>query len=456
MKRSLLLIGCALAACGPRSENTLGAGLPKGFWLGAASAPHQIEGGLDNDWSRWEEGYFPDGSPHIRDGSRSAESARSWELWPQDIAALEDLGANSYRLGLEWSRLEPAPGVWNAEAAARYREMLLALRAKGIEPMVTVSHFSLPQWFADQGGWESEDALALFTAHCRRVGVAFGDLVDTWVTLNEPNVHALFSYATGQWPPGVQDMKRATRVYATLIRAHAVAAAALRETDLFDANDDGRATFIGMAHHVSLIQPASSSPLDTTIAAATDDYANESVPRAALTGRITLSVPGVIEIDEEVEGLKGSFDFLGLNFYYRLHVRADFSSMSLSKLYVPEGNSVSDLGGEVYGDGLYRALKRYGGYPWPIYLTENGIADAADEQRPKFLRDNLRGIERAVAEGVNVGGYFYWSLTDNFEWAEGFGGKFGLYAIDFNDPLRARVARPSSQVFRDAAMELAR
>lgn len=429
----------------------LGTGLPAGFVLGAATSSHQTEGGLDNDWTQWEQGTFPDGRPHIRDNQQSGLAARSWDLWPQDVQALESLGANGYRLSVEWSRLEPRPGEWNAAAAAKYREMLVALRAKGIQPFVTVFHFTLPRWLSDRGGWESPEALDAFAAFSRRCGTEFGDLVDGWVTLNEPNVYALFGYATGQWPPGIQDMKRATHVFATLLRAHARAAEALRASDTVDADGDGLATQIGLAHHVVLLQPASSSPLDAAIAAGSDDYANESVPRAALTGRIQLSVPGVVELDETVEGLKGSFDFLGLNYYYRIYVRADLGEVSLSHLYVPKGHTLNDLGGEVYSEGLYRTLKRYGGYPWPIYVTENGVADADDKLRPDFLRSNIYGIEQAIGDGIDVRGYFYWSLIDNFEWAEGFAGRYGLYSVDFESPERPRAARPSAEVFREAA-----
>src|SRR4051812_2835763 len=151
------------------------AGAPPGFLLGAATSAHQIEGGTHNDWTAWETGRYPDGSPHVLDGATAARAADSWNLWRSDVAALQLLGANVYRLGIEWSRLEPAPGVWDATAAARYREMFAGLRAAGIAPMVTLYHFTLPTWVADRGGWEWDGMPGALAAFAGRAGAAFGD-----------------------------------------------------------------------------------------------------------------------------------------------------------------------------------------------------------------------------------------------------------------------------------------
>jgi beta-glucosidase len=395
-----VLLLTALVGCGSHSA----AGLPQGFLLGAATAAHQVEGGNLNDWTVWEAGRFEDGRPHIRDDARSGRAAGSWELWRDDVQALQTLGANAYRFGLEWSRLMPTPGSWNAAAGERYRAQLQALRAAGTTPFVTLHHFSLPLWLSELGGWEAPEALDAFEAFTRRAAAELGADVDFWVTINEPSVYALYGYATGIWPPGVQDMKRASRVYATLLRAHARAAKALREVDIVDADGNGTATQIGLAHQVLLIQPASSSLLDASIAGLSDDWANEAVPRAARTGRIRLYVPGQVDIDEEVEGLKGSFDYLGLNQYYRVQLRADLGMASLSRLYVAQGAAVNDLGGEIYPEGLYRMLRRFAEYGWPIYVTENGVADAADALRPDFLRGALDAVARAAQDGVDVRG----------------------------------------------------
>ena len=150
------------------------------------------------------------------------------------------LGANVYRMGIEWSRLEPSEGAWDAAAAARYREMFAALRAAHIAPMVTLYHFTLPTWVAARGGWEWAGAPAALAAFAGRAGAAFGDLVDWWCTINEPNVLVAKSYLAAQWPPGVRDPRRAALVLAALMRAHGLMAGALRQTDRIDAVDSSR------------------------------------------------------------------------------------------------------------------------------------------------------------------------------------------------------------------------
>jgi beta-glucosidase len=278
--------------------------------------------------------------------------------------------------------------------------------------------------------------------------------VDDWTTLNEPNGVAFEGYVFGRFPPGVQDNKRGCLVLSTLMKAHALSAGALRRLDTVDADGDGRATWVGIAHHVQLFQPASSAPLDAVIADQLDDVTNEVPLRAAKTGRIQISFPGEIEIDEPFEGLQGSFDYLGLNYYERNFVRADLGDPALSRMYVPADRPTNDVGWDLYPEGFYRVLMRYAAWGWPVVVLENGISDADDSQRPRFLRSHLVALQRAVADGADIRGYHYWSLTDNFELTDGFSSRFGLFAVDFDDPALRRVPRPSVEVFREAARGL--
>lgn len=430
----LLAAGCqpraGLDEVGPEVGN-LGRGLPRGFLWGTATAAHQIEGGLDNDWTAWEAGSFPDGRPHIKNEDRSTVSADSWNRFDEDLAAMKQLGATTYRFSVEWSRVQPRQGEWDDVSLLRYRRWCIALREAGITPLVTLHHFTLPKWAAERGGFEDPklaDDLASFTF---RVAGALGDQVDWWVTLNEPNVYAVQGYLAGVFPPGKRnDTVTQTRVIANLLKAHAKMAAVLRETDVADADGDGFATRVLVAHHVRVFQPATTSPLDTAIAALTDDYANEAIPRALKTGRILLDVPGAITIDEEVPGLAGSVDVLGLNYYTRDLVRADLGSASLSQLTFRKGRATSDLGWDLYPDGLFELLMRFSSYGWPLFVTENGLADAQGTRRLAFLTQHVTAIERAVQQGVDVRGYAHWSLMDNFEWAEGYEAKFGLFSVD--------------------------
>jgi beta-glucosidase len=431
------------------------AGAPPGFFLGAASSAHQIEGGTRNDWTAWETGRYPDGTPHVADGGTTARAADSWNLWRSDVAALQLLGANMYRLGIEWSRLEPAPGVWDEAAAARYREMLAGLRAAHITPMVTLYHFTLPTWVADKGGWDWPGAPAALAAFAGRAGAAFGDLVDWWCTINEPNVLVAKGYLAAQWPPGVRDPARAARAMAALERAHGLAAQALRASDTRDADGDGHATRIGIAQNLRIFDPYSAHPVDHMVARAADSFYNESFLDAVATGRVHVSLPRVAEIDEPFPALAGSFDYLGVNYYTRELV---IGHLFGPDHYVPAAapnRPRNDMGWEIYPEGLYRVLKRQAARGWPIIVTENGIADGRGDARPGFLRAHIFALDRARAEGVNVIGYLYWSLTDNFEWSFGYREHFGLFAIDWaDDPTLTRRPTQAVATFQEAARTL--
>ena len=431
------------------------AGAPRGFFLGAASSAHQVEGGTHNDWTEWEQGRYPDGKPHVAGGASAARAADSWNLWRDDVAALETLGANMYRLGVEWSRLEPTEGAWDEAAAARYREMFTALRAAHVEPMVTLSHFTLPPWVAARGGWDWPGAPGALAAFAGRAGDAFGDLVDWWITLNEPNVYVAKGYLAGQWPPGAQDPARAVRALAAFERAHGLMAQALRAADKVDADGDGHATRIGIAHNVRVFDPRSWNPIDRYAASVADDFYNQQFHDAVTRGRVHAKLPRVLEIDEPFPALEGSFDFLGLNYYTR---ELTVGKLFGAKHYIPTpapGRPKNDLGWEIYPEGLYRLLKRYSTSGWPLFVTENGLADARGDARPDFLRAHIYAVDRARSEGVNVIGYLYWSLTDNFEWSHGYEGRFGLFTIDFaHDPALTRRPTPAVETFREAARAL--
>lgn len=427
---------------------------PKGFRLGTATAAHQIEGGLDNDWTDWERGFHADGTPHVKDRTVSGAACDSWNRFDEDVRLMRHLGANAYRFGVEWSRLEPAEGQWNDAAAEQYVSWAGKLRDAGIEPMVTLNHFTLPRWVATQGGWMNDRTIDLLSGFTERVAKKLGHVVDSWCTINEPNVLMTLSYLKGVFPPGLKDQRLCAQGLARLLRAHGRMAEIIREYDTVDADGDGFATRIGLAHHVRVFQPATRSPLDRIIAGFMDRFFNQAIVDAPAHGRIVLSIPGAVDIDEEVPNLKGSLDWLGINYYGRDHVRADLSDPSLSQQYVPAERPVSDLGWDIWPEGMYQVLKRYGALGLPIYVTENGIADHRGEKRPKFLQEHFKALVQAAREGVDVRGYFHWSLLDNFEWAEGHEPRFGLYRVDYQSADKRREATPAVETFRQIARSL--
>jgi beta-glucosidase len=444
--------------------NRMLAGAPAGFLLGVASSAYQTEGGNQNDWTDWEAGRYPDGTPHVKGGASAARAADSWNLWPRDVAAVEELGANVYRLGVEWSRLEPSEGAWNTEAAAHYRRILLALRStRGhpTQPMVNLWHFTHPRWFVARGGWEWEGAPAAFAAFAGRVADAFGDVVDLWCTLNEPNVYVTKGFMAAQWPPGVKDPRRGVEVLARLLEAHGLAAAALRAHDRTDADGDGRATRIGLAHNVRVFDPATWwGPFDEWIARDADRFYNLAITDAVASGHIRIVLPTAATVDRPAPALRGSFDWLGLNYYTRDRINARLLRALIGggapyEVAVDEARPRNDMGWEIYPEGLERLLVRFAAYGWPIIVTESGLADRAGTVRPGFIRSHVYAIDRARAAGVNVTGYLHWSLMDNFEWSHGYQGRFGLFTIDFaGDPTLARQPTPAVPVFQELARNI--
>jgi beta-glucosidase len=412
------------------------------FLWGVATSSHQIEGGnTNNDWWDWEQ--IPG---KIRDGTRSGDACASWERWAEDLDLIRGLGLNAYRLSIEWSRIEPAAGRYDDTALQRYRAMLEGCRTRGITPIVTLHHFTNPRWFAASGGWEERANLAHFERYARHLGSALGDLVDLWITINEPEVFGFYAYDAGLFPPGMRDRSRALAVIANLLEAHGLASQALRDTDRVDADGDGKATLIGAAKHWVLLEPKSWwSTLDNFATWAQHRIFNIAVARALTGGTIDLSIPGMARVRRTVDALAGSSDFLGVNYYTRWMV----SPVGKIPLTARKGTHVNDLGWEIYPEGIERALAECARFGLPLLITENGLADVEDLWRPDFIRKTLAIVDRVRGSGVDIRGYMHWSLLDNFEWMDGRMGRFGLYEVDFDAPLGPRVQRESARVYAE-------
>ncbi|HEX3344949.1 MAG TPA: family 1 glycosylhydrolase [Polyangiaceae bacterium] len=397
---------------------------PRSFLFGTATSATQIEGHCPtSDWAA-----FARRPGRVRGGDTPDVACDSWRRWPDDVALQRALGMQAYRLGLEWARIEPRPGETDHAALDTYRAMLGALRDAGIEPMVTLHHFTLPGWLAAKGGVLARDFAARLAAFARVAAGALGDLARLWITVNEPNVLAAHGYLLGVWPPAKKSPRLAFLAQRRLLAAHDAAYRALK-----DARGDG--VQVGVAHHLRDVEPARpGSRRDRAAAALFRRVFNDAFAAAVCQD--------------------GTQDFFGINYYSRDVVR--FSARHAGELFVsrgvPPGAEVSDLGWEVYPAGLghvVRAWARRSGRP--VYVTENGIADASDTKRGPFLVAHLRELARLLAEGVDVRGYFHWSLLDNFEWAEGYAPRFGLCAVDFGSG--ERTPRPSAKLYARIARE---
>ncbi|MBI5405289.1 MAG: glycoside hydrolase family 1 protein [Candidatus Kerfeldbacteria bacterium] len=380
---------------------------PEGFLWGASTSSHQVEGGQNNDWSAWER------LGKVAGGQTSGLACDHWNLFRSDFELAKRLGHTVHRFSIEWSRVEPAEGQWDEAAIGHYQTVARELHQRGIEPFVTLWHFTSPPWLMERGGWESPETVKLFARFARKMAVAMPD-ARYWMTINEANVYAILSYLIGVWPPEVTSSRRAWRVYRNLIAGHRAAALAVKHN-----RPDA---LVGSAHNVIAFEPKR--------------------PESSLD-RLASRLAATWYNDHWFKQVASTSDFIGLNHYTRQWVKFE----SLRRPIVPEfgGPHQTDFGWDMYPTGIYRALKSAGRFGRPIYITENGLADHRDQWRQQFIRDYLLEVHRAVTDGVDVRGYLHWSLLDNFEWREGYSKRFGLIEVDFST--QQRTVRPSAEYY---------
>lgn len=415
---------------------------PSGFRWGAATAAYQVEGDNTNaQWYRWEQ------QGRIASGDRCGPACDWWRQAERDFDLARSLGLNALRLSIEWSRIEPRPGEWSAAAVARYREMLSGLRERGIEPLVTLHHFTHPIWFEERGAFQAPDAVDRFARFAGFAAEQLGDLCDFWCTINEPNVYSVFAYQLGAHPPGRRgDLRAAVRVQATLARAHAAAYRAIHRVQ-----PEAR---VGWAQHYNIFDPARPRhPLDRAVAALQDLAFNEFFPRALRGGRAPFPFS---LLAGDLRDARGTCDFVGVNVYARDLVRFDPRRPAelFGRREVVPGAPHGDSGavpsyGEAYPEGIARVVRRVATFGKPIYVTEHGVADASDRLRPWLIAVAARVMHQALTEGHDLRGYYHWTLVDNFEWNEGWSTRFGLAALDV--ATQARTLRPSGRLYGEIA-----
>lgn len=411
---------------------------PAGFLWGTATAAHQVEGqNCNNQWWDWEQ------QPgRIWHNDRSGDACGWWCNAESDLDRAAALGQNAHRLSLEWSRIEPQEGNFDPTAIQRYRALLLALRQRGLTPMITLHHFTNPRWLEARRGWlhpATPQRFARFAAHAV---ATLGDLCNLWCTINEPLVYATQSYLLGAWPPGTRHPLRAFQAASAMLRGHALAAAVIHRLSPIHR--------VGIVHNLRIFEPASPAARDVAVAAMWDYLFNGALMIAIRSGRLLPPFGTGRTINHD---MRASCDFFGLNYYTRERVAfsARAPGMLFGRRFTPSNVPQSDRGGdgatygEIYPHGLYRALRRVARLKLPIYITETGLPDADDDQRPRFILDHLHAVHRALCNGVDVRGIFLWTLVDNFEWSEGWGLRFGLYALDL--ATGERRLRPSGALY---------
>lgn len=381
--------------------------LPKSFLYGAALSSHQVEGNtIYSDWWHEEQqGKVP----------KSGQAADHYNRYIEDFALAEQIGLNALRISIEWSRIEPQPGHWNMEAVEHYKKVLMEMKQRGLTRMVTLHHYTLPLWAYDKGGFNNTEIIFAFRRYAEFIAKHLGEEIDLWNTINEPEVYVNMSSLVGVWPPFSRNPIRAHTVFNNLAKAHIEAYRTIKKV-LPNAQ-------IGMAKNNVYNEAAHPhSWLDQKFVQLNNWFTNYWF----------------------LDKIKNHIDFIGLNYYFYYSLTASWKKIGHLNKKQPK----SDMGWRTFPEGIYHVLtalhERYGK---PVYITENGIANAREDMRQDFIREHLHWTEKAIDSGVDVRGYFYWALTDTYEWTDAYNVRFGLIEIDFAN--FKRTVRSSAQVFKE-------
>ncbi len=426
------------------------------FLWGAATSSHQIEGGNQhNDWWQWEL------KGNIEGGVHSGFATDHWNRFREDLRLAQDLGLNSYRFSLEWSRLEPEQGAWNREAIEWYRELINECEKRNLLPMATLLHFTVPRWLSDRGGFTWDQAADKFAGYTQFVLNELGGRIPLWCTLNEPNAMAVGQYLGGFMPPAQYQPSLASLSSRNLLRAHVLAYDRIHKATTPRTGPwKDMPRQVGIAHNMIDFQPMHPRhPIERAMTAVFRRYYNRAWPDAVTGRRQHFGVLGLVPYPKPVWEARGrpTVDFLGINYYMRVYVcwgpqatEASFvrsRQLPVGVIFSKPADAVSDLGWAIHPEGLGRMIRFLKRYRLPLYITENGIADAVDSRRSAYLVEHLKQVALATQAGADIRGYYHWSLIDNFEWMKGFEPRFGLCQVDY--ATFQRTPRPSYYVYKN-------
>ena len=414
---------------------------PKSFFWGTATASHQVEGNCtNNNWHSWENSTDDKGNSRIKNNQKAGIACDHWNKHEEDILLLKELGVTHYRLSFEWSKIEPSKGIYNKEALQHYNKVIDALIENGITPYVTLHHFTNPIWFDDLGGFENEKNTIYFISYCKKVFEIYSDRIKNWCTINEPEVYSVMGYFSGVFPPGKKDAQLTALVHRNLLIAHTKVYHELKKLPNGDISN------IGLVKNIMQFDPSRRWHLFDWIACRLTDIVYNQMALSYLKfGKIKISIPFFINLSYLNKNAIKSTDFFGLNYYSHVHLKFQFDKHEFFVNTYPDGDIMTDMPYTIYPEGLYRAINTVRTIEKPIIITENGIADSKDNRRSMFIRRYVYAVNKAINENADVKGYFYWSLMDNFEWAEGYDMKFGLYEVNFEN--QKRTLRKGSEEF---------
>lgn len=381
---------------------------PKGFYWGAATSSYQVEGGIENnDWAR---------SAREAKVPVCGRACDHYHLYKQDFDLAKELGHNAHRFSIEWSRIEPEEGKFDEAAVRHYRKVLEALRARNIEPFVTIWHWTLPEWFESKGGWLHKDAEQHFLRYVSKLATEYKDLVRFWVVYNEPETPVRHGYVFGDRPP-----HRRLRIYSAVKVIKKIAHVYTESYQTIKSVDPEAQ--VGFSESLVYFE------------AYKDTLLNRTAMRLFRWWRNNPHYQVYAE----------NCDFIGLQYYFHTRVRIN-PFKSRWGIQCNDDERVSDFCWEIYPEGIYHVLLSLKKYNKPVVITENGLADASDTYRADFIREHLLWCHKAIENGVDLRGYLHWSLLDNYEWTEGYKMRFGLVAVNY-DTLERKI-RPSAYVYK--------
>ena len=408
----------------PRTNGNSAFKFPREFLWGTATAPTQLEGHISNEWTDFV----------AQDGGNCRIACDHYHRYAEDVQWMQKLGVNAYRMGIEWSRLQSGPmAPLNRGELDRYVDLLDRLKASGIEPMVVLHHFSNPPWINSTGGWVNPATIHAFVDYSTKLVTALSDRVSLWNTFNEPDTYASLVYLLGGFPPGHKwQLWSFYKVVRHMAEAHGQVSRMIRTQ-----SKPGRPAQVGIAKNWTWFKPLRRfAPWDHVPAALCHLTFNRHVLRAFLGGR-----------------RRDDSTFLGLNYYGQVRFdgfqplvpASGASPQTLDRLNIACDDMV-----ERHPTGLRIILRElYQQYRLPIYITEHGAASTDSRFRIDDLSAHLRVLENTLSEGVDVRGFFYWSLLDCFEWQFGYSKKFGLVTVDFDNPALPRRMTRVGEFYRE-------
>jgi beta-glucosidase len=438
---------------------------PKGFLWGTATAAYQIEGGFDQDGkgeSIWDR--FVRKPGRIKNGDTGEVACDHYHRWAEDLSLMQELGVNAYRFSLSWPRIFPTGyGRPNRRGVDFYRRLVEGLRERGITPLITLYHWDLPQALQDKGGWPNRDTVYYFRDYAGYMFEEFKDLVPLWITHNEPFVASFFGYGTGENAPGVHSLPKIFQSAHHFLLSHGEAVKAFRQI-----MGEGKGQ-IGLANFLWRHEPVSNKPRDQKAAKRAEGLISRWYRDPVFTGSYPRDVWTWIKRrfaapkmkSDDLAIISQPIDFLGVNYYSRNLYKANALNPVTGFTHVKRGPlSQTDMGWEVYPEGLYLLLKELSEkYHVPLYITENGAAypdrlvdgEVRDVERCSYLRQHIIQAHRGIQDGVDLRGYFVWSLLDNFEWAHGYSKRFGLFYVDYQT--QKRYWKESAKFYQQVAQE---